>query len=101
MSAGPPSLWGLWGRRLPASSSFWGLQRLSDCGRIPPASALPSVCAYLHVSVSEAPSLLLERRQPVDLGPILIQYDLILTELIKCAKTLLPNKVTFGGSGWM
>ena len=50
------SLWGVRGSSPPAPPSFWGLQSPSACGRIPPASAPPSL-VHTRRSLSLRPPL--------------------------------------------
>lgn len=73
---GPP------GTILPAFSSCQGLS-VPGLWPVPPASALTSLCESVGLCASSSPPPSLHRHQPLDLGPVLIQYDLISTELIK------------------
>ena len=91
------------GRCFLASSSFrWLLEILGIPWLIAtprPVSASSLHMVFFPVWISVYP-LLLQGHQWLDLGPTLIQYDLILIYiLVISAKTLFPNKVTVTSAG--
>lgn len=86
-----------WGVALPTSPQHLGATVSLGSGRTPVIGLCPPRPPSLCMSaapVSEALASLSRAGLLLAFGPTLTWYDLISTELIKSAKSLIPNKVT-------